>query len=630
MSYEKHLIIDKRFWPTFWTQFFGAFNDNVFKNALVMLITYQAYKLGNLGPESMVALCGGVFILPFFLFSAIAGQICDKYPKNKLMVMIKIWEIIVMVIGAAGFIFENVPVLIGTLFFMGLQSTFFGPVKYSVLPELVDKEELVQGNALVEMGTFVAILLGTICGGILISYTDVGVYYISMAVISFAIVGTLFSLKVNKLDAGQSDLKISKNPFTSTVDILKITKKKKSVFLSVLGISWFWFLGAALLSMFPGFVKNYIGGNENVVTLFLSVFSIGVAVGSILCEKMSKERLELGLVPFGTIGISLFLFDLVFVNLPVVDTSSVLGISDLFKDSSYIRVLIDLFGLSIFSGFYTVPLYTFVQEKSNANERSRVIAGLNIWNALFMVISSVLLIVLYSFELDMLQIFGIFGILNLLVAIYIYSIIPEFLLRFIAVILTRLIYRLKVIDHDKIPREQGAILTSNHVSFADWLVIYAGVKRPVRFVMYYKFMKIPLVSFLFRDAKVIPIAGKKEDPQILAQAMDEIEKALNQGDLICIFPEGSITKDGELDGFRPGIEHILDKTPVPVIPMTLHGLWGSFLSRKYNGKAMSSYKTLLTRWFAKVELRIYDKWDASEVSAKKLEDFTRNKLDSDN
>lgn len=616
---------DKRFWPVFWTQFFGAFNDNVFKNALVILITFQAYKLGNLAPEQMVAISGGIFILPFFLFSAMAGQICDRYPKHKLIFYIKIWEIIVMLFGALGFVTQNIELLLGTLFFMGLQSTFFGPIKYSILPELVTDEELVKGNALVASGTFVSILLGTILGGGLIAIEGTGRMATGVAVVLFAGVGTIFSSRVQKLSPANPNLKVSYGLFKPTWKIAKVTSRIKSVFLAVLGISWFWFLGAALLSMFPGYGKNVLGTDESVVTLFLALFSIGVGVGSMICEKLSRKQVELGLVPFGTIGISAFVIDLYLVGTPQLGLNQA-DVLEFIQYPIHWRILIDLFMLSVFSGFFIVPLYTFIQHRSEDGERSQVIAGLNIINAFFMVCSAILLAVLYELGLSIPQIFGVWGLLNLLVAVYIYTVIPEYLMRFLAMILTWLIYHLKVKGDEHIPHDGAAIITCNHVTFIDWLIIAAGIRRPMRFVMYYKFMQIPLIGFLFRDAKVIPIAGKKEDPQLLAQAMEEIDQALKNGDLICLFPEGEITRDGELCPFKPGIERILAKTPVPVIPMTLNGLWGSFFSRAHGGRALSKPGIILKRLFGRIHLDIFPPWKPEDVSAAKLEEFTKSKL----
>lgn len=622
---KKNLLLDRRYWPSFWTQFCGAFNDNIFKNALVILITYRSFQLGAIKPEMMVALCGGIFILPFFLFSATAGQVCDKYTKNKLMFYIKVWEIAVMLIGAYGFISENVIVLLVTLFLMGLQSTFFGPLKYSILPELLETEELVKGNAYFSMGTFVSILLGTILGGVLIGIESIGGYLVSSAVIIMAIIGTLFSKGVQDLPATNPELKINIGIIKPTWEILKIANAKKSVFLAIMGISWFWFLGAALLSMFPVYVKDIIGGDEQVVTLFLALFSIGVATGSIICERLSRDGLELGLVPLGTFGISLFLLDLFLLDVKA-KPETIIGVGEFLSSGVSFRILLDLFFLSIFSGFYTVPLYTFIQQYSADSIRSRVIAGLNIYNSLFMVVSAVLLILFYQMGLNVPQIYGILALVNLVVAFVIYFKIPEFLLRFIAAVLIKFIYRVKVHGQENIPREGGCILVCNHVSFIDWLVIYGNIKRPVRFVMYHKFLKLPLVGFLFRDAKVIAIAPKKEDPKRLEDALNSIEQGLNQGDIICLFPEGAITKDGDLAEFRPGIERMLEKSPVPVIPMSLHGLWGSFFSKMY-GKGLSKPKVALKNWLMPISIKIYEKWDPEQVSAAKLEEYLRSKVD---
>lgn len=627
MEYQEHLIKDKRFWPSFWTQFFGAFNDNVFKNALVILIAFQTFSLMGLNSEQMVALCGGIFILPFFLFSALAGQICDKYPKDKLMFYIKVWEVIVMLIGSIGFLLNNVSMLLVTLFLMGLQSTFFGPVKYSILPELINDDELVHGTALVEMGTFVSILLGTILGGLLIGLGELGRIYVSIGVVTFALIGVVFSMKIRVPKRTYPSLKINFGLIKPTWDVIQIARKKKSVFLSVIGISWFWFLGASLLSLFPVYAQKVLNSNEHVVTLFLALFSIGVGVGSVLCEKLSRKRLELGLVPFGTIGMSLFIFDLFLVGSPNFISEVPFGLSEFFSHQVSYRIVFDLLGLSVFSGFFIVPLYTIIQQYSDKELRSRVIAANNIINAFFMVVASLLLTLFYALGLSIPEIYLILAVFNLLASAYIYSIIPEFLLRFCAMIVTRIMYRLKVKGHENIPDEGACIITCNHVSYVDWLVVSAAVKRPIRFVMWYKFMQIPIIKFFFRDAKVIPIAGANENRSILLDAMKEIDRAIENGDIICIFPEGAITSTGKLSPFKTGIEKIVEGKDIPVIPMTLNGLWGSFFSRVHKKKAMSSMKIFMSRWFSKVDVEIYPAWKSQDITAKKIEEFTNEKLD---
>lgn len=620
---KNNLLTSNRFWPIFWTQFSGAMNDNIFKNALIILIAYQSTSILGLRPEQMVALCGGLFILPFFVFSSIAGELTDKFPMHKLVIFTKILELFIVIIGAVGFILNIVPLLLFCLFLLGLQSTLFGPVKYSILPELITEEELVKGNAFVEMGTFLAILIGTIAGGSLIA-SEKGGIYISIATVIVAMVGVFLSFKVKAIATVDATRKINLNIFQSTVEIIGISRKTRSVFISILGISWFWFFGATLLSVFPVYVKTSLFGSEHVVTLLLAIFSIGVAIGSVICEKLSHERLELGLVPFGSIGLSVFVLDLYFAgSLPATDVAR--GINELLAVKGIYRILFDLLGLSVMSGFFIVPLYTFIQTRSERSDRARVIAANNIVNALFMVASAGVLVGLYSMGLKAVDIFLALFILNTLVAVYIYTVIPEFLLRFICFILTRMIYRVKVDGHKNIPIEGPAVLICNHVSFVDWLIVASSIKRPVRFVMHYSFTQIPFISFFLRGAKVIPIAGTKEDPKIMDEAFDKIKQTLDEGELVCIFPEGQITKDGKLNVFRPGIERILQQSKVPVVPMTINGLWGSFFSRKY-GKAATNLTVIPRRIWSKVNLDIDPSIPATDVSAKGLEDYVLSML----
>lgn len=429
---SKGLMWDKCFWPTFWTQFLGAFNDNVYKNAMVLLIAYKSYSLLGLNPGSMVSLAGGVFILPFFLFSATSGQICDKMPKHKLMVIIKVWEILVMFLGAAGYLLGNVHILMLALFLMGTQSTVFGPVKYSILPELIKEEELVEGNALFQMGTFVSILLGTILGGVLISVENVGPQYVSIAVIVLAIMGTFTATKIQELPANDPDLKVQYGIIKPTWQIIKLSLEKKEVFLGVFGISWYWFYGAALLTIFPLYVKNILSSNEHVATLFLATFSIGVAVGSVICGKLSKNELEVGLVPVGAIGLSIFPIDLFFIGKPAFAQAAgeLFNISQFLSNPISVRILIDLFLISVFSGFYIVPLYTLIQQRSRPEVRSRIIAGNNILNALFMVVASIMLMICFGKGISEPQMYLILSIQNALVCLYMFKSSHEYLTRF--------------------------------------------------------------------------------------------------------------------------------------------------------------------------------------------------------
>ncbi len=573
------LLSRKRFGPLFWTLFFGALNDNFLKNSLVILITYKSLSLWGLPPAQMVALSGGIFILPFFLFSTLAGQLSDKYEKSKIVRYTKLAEIALMAIAAYGFFAETYELLILVLFFTGVQATFFGPVKYSILPQHLGDTELVAGNALVELGTFIAILIGTIAGGILISMQPAGAMYVSIGLLSASLIGYVAAHFVPLAPSFQTDLHIHKNPISQFVEITAITKKIRSVYLSVLGISWFWFFGSVVLSLLPIYTKDVLSGSESVVTYFLAIFTIGVAVGSMLCETLSFNRLELGLVPLGSFFVTVFTLDLAIVGQPY-GFMSPLGILDFLAQPGGIRISMDLLLLSVAAGFMIVPLYTLIQQRSEPKFRSRIIAGNNILNAFFMVVSSVLLMLLLKWQVSIPMILGILGVANLLVSLYIYSVIPEFFLRFLTWILARVFYRLRIRGLEHIPQDGPALLICNHVSFVDWLIIGAGIQRPIRFVMDHRFTKIPFFNILLRQAKVIPISSFKESPETMERAFESVARELQNGELVCIFPEGKLTRDGNLSPFRPGVERILKQTPVPVVPMALRGLWGSFFSYK--------------------------------------------------
>jgi len=349
-----HLLKTRKFWPLFWTQFLGAFNDNFLKNAMVILITFKAVAVFGIPASQMVALAGGVFILPFFLFSATAGQLADKMEKSRLVRWIKLAEIGIMLLAAIGFLSEHFEFLLLVLFLMGLHSTFFGPIKYSILPQHLSEAELVEGNALVEAGTFLAILLGTIAGGVLVS-TPNGAGVVSVGLTVVAIIGWLTSRSIPVAPAVAPELEVEWNVARPTLEIYRFTKKNRTVFLSILGISWFWFFGAAVLSLFPPYCKEVLHANQGVVTLFLATFSIGIGLGSMLCSRLSRGHLELGLVPLGSLGISIFVTDLYFVGTPAwalqAEAASV-GVMSLLGNGSGWRILFDLLMLSVFSGFF--------------------------------------------------------------------------------------------------------------------------------------------------------------------------------------------------------------------------------------------------------------------------------------
>ena len=595
---QYELLRQKRFLPFFLTQFLGAFNDNVYKNALVILVAFHAASLSRLDANTLSNLAQALFILPFFLFSATAGQIADKLEKSFLIRLVKIAEIAIMVLGSMGLHWRSLPLLMTALFLMGLHSTVFGPVKYAYLPQHLKQEEIVGGNGLVEMGTFLAILVGTLLGGYLIAEGSAAP--VAVTVVALAALGYLASRWVPHSPAAAPELTINWNPFSETWRILQFIRGNRTVFLSVLGISWFWFLGALYLSQFPVYTKEVLFGKEEVVTLLLALFSVGVGVGSLLCERASGRRIELGLVPFGSIGLTLFGIDFYFASTGLA-THAPAGAMDFLREPAHWRILADLALIGIFGGFYIVPLYTLIQTRTEASHRSRVIAGNNVLNALFVVGAAVLAIALLDLGFSIPQLFLAAALLNAVVAIYIYTLVPEFLMRFLIWLLVHTVYRLEKSGLEHIPESGPAVLICNHVSYVDALVIAAACPRPVRFVMDHQIFRIPVLSFIFRTGRAIPIAPAREDPEALERAYDQIAKALEDGDLIGIFPEGTITHDGQLNPFKPGVKKIVDRTPVPVVPLALRGLWGSFFSR-HEGPAMTKWSRILKRVFSRISL----------------------------
>ena len=579
------LLGQRRFGPFFLTQFFGAFNDNVYKNALIILIAFQSAGQGLGDSNTLINLSAGLFILPFFLFSATAGQLADKHEKSRFIRWVKAMEIVIMSVAVAGFRLGEVPLLMGLLFLMGTQSTLFGPVKYGILPQHLRDEELVGGNGLVEMGTFLAILLGTLAGGVLIGIPGDGAALVSITVVVLACLGFLSSLGIPRAPPVAPGLRINWNPLTETWRNISFAHGNRTVFLSILGISWFWLLGATYLAQLPNFTKTTLGGNEQVVTLLLTLFSIGIGVGSLLCERLSDRKVELGLVPFGSIGLTLFGIDLFLAVGGHPVAGAALDAAGFLHAPGSARVLFDILMLGLFGGFYIVPLYALVQQRSEPSHRSRIIAANNILNALFMVVSAAMAILILNAGLSISQLFLVIAVMNAAVALYIYTLVPEFLMRFLVWMLIHSIYRIRKQGLEHIPENGSAVLVCNHVSFVDALVIAGCIRRPVRFVMHYRFYELPVLNFIFRTAGAIPIATGRENPQMLARAYEQISRYLEQGEVVCIFPEGRLTPDGEIKTFQPGVEKIIRRNPVPVVPMALRGLWGSFFSRK-GGAAM--------------------------------------------
>jgi len=526
-------------------------------------------------------------------------------------------------LALAGFTLGNTWILMGVLFLMGIHSAFFGPVKYAVLPQHLHAEELVGGNAWVGAATFLAILLGTITGGVLAGSAQ---YHgiLPFVLVIIAVSGFCTSTFVPKAPPVAQNVKLNWNPLVETWRVMKHANQNPAVFLSIMGISWFWLIGSVYLTQLPNFTKINLNSDASVVTLLLALFSTGIGIGCLLCERMSGKKVELGLVPFGAIGITAFGVDLHFAG-SAFSSAQALHFASFLLTPHAIRVMIDIVGIGTFGGFYIVPLYAMVQQRTEPEKRARVIAANNVMNALFMVASAgISAVMLGPAGLSIPQLFLAAALMNVAVIVFICQQIPEFTMRFMVWILGHTMYRVRHINLHNIPDEGAAVVVCNHVSFVDALLLAGASRRPLRFVMHKPIFDVPGLNFIFRTAGAVPITSKNVDPVIFKAAFDAVDNYLAEGEVVCIFPEGKLTKTGELDEFKAGIEHIIARRPVPVVPMALKGLWGSFFSYA-EGKAMAK---LPQRFWSRVTIVAGEPVPPEQVTAKLLQQRVQQLLDA--
>jgi 1-acyl-sn-glycerol-3-phosphate acyltransferase len=526
------------------------------------------------------------------LFSAFAGELADKHDKAWIMRRVKWLEVLIMSCAAVALYVQAWIVLLALLFLMGTQSAFFGPVKYALLPQTLSDKELVSGNALVETGTFLSILLGTLLAGLIAHHPDSNLIA-GIAVLVFALLGVLSAHAIPPAPAGNPGLNLRYKPVSLMRQTLRFARKDKVTLQAILGISWFWFLGASYLTQFPKYTA-LLGGGETGVSFLLTLFSIGIAVGALLCDKLSGHRIEPGIVPLGSIGLTVFGLHLFFAT-PANPTPHA-DLLAFVTDPALTWVFIDLLMIGVFGGIFIVPLYSLMQQRADKAARARVIAANNIFNALFMVASAILgITLLVVVELSIAEFFLLLTLLNLVVALYVSKLVPIFALRFFTWMITHTLYRVTHKDLHHIPDKGGALLICNHVSYMDAPLLAGACHRPIRFVMFEDLYKIPVLHWFFRTSKVIPISHRG---RTIRTAMNEIQRALDNGEIVLIFPEGHLTYDGEVDDFRRGMDMILQRSPVPVVPLALQGLWGSYFSR-HGGKAMLK---LPKRFWSKVTI----------------------------
>ncbi|MEM9623019.1 MAG: MFS transporter [Pseudomonadota bacterium] len=605
------LMRQRRFAALFHTQFLGAFNDNVFKAALSLIFVYSGMIAAD-ATDTFVNAAAGLFILPFFLFSATAGQLADKLEKSQLVRSIKLMEIVIALFGAVAVYLQNVYAMLFVLFLLGVQSTFFGPLKFSILPQQLDESELIGGNAQIEMGTFVAILLGTIVGGIVAVQADLDLWLTAL-VGGIALLGYIASRFIPECPATEPELKVDWNPFRATWRMVQDARGNHSVFLAILGISWFWLLGSVLLAQIPNLTKVYLQGGATVVTLILATFTIAVAVGSLMCERLSGHKIELGIVPLGAIGLSLAGLDLYFA-ISALDVSTQREWLAFAQAPGAWRLLLDTALIGFFGGLFIVPLYALIQTRTAAGQRARIIAVNNVFNAIFMVAGAALAIVCLGIAgMSIPDFLLMIIVMNVAVSAFVFQQVPEFAMRFLIWMLSHTMYRVQHDGLQQIPEEGPAVIVCNHVTFVDALLLAGAVRRPIRFIMFKPIYDIPVLNFVFRVGGAIPIQAEKENKAAFDEAFVRIRETLAAGELVCIFPEGALTRDGEIAEFRRGVERIVRESQVPVVPMALQGLWGSFFS--HSGGVFKNP----SRFWSRVRVRAGGLIAPAEVSAERLQ-----------
>lgn len=607
------LLTQRRFAPFFWTQALGAFNDNVFKNVLLLLLTFVAVPRYGWDTGLLNNLAAGLFILPFLLFSAWGGLLADRLDKRRLVRRLKVLELVTMSMAAAAVWYEAYAVLLALLFMMGTQSALFGPVKYAILPQHLSPTELVKGNAWISLGTFLSILLGTLLAGVLASLGGAWARgSIAATLVMLSLLGLVASLWVPSAPPSQAGT-TQWRPWHGGREVMRDAWRQPRVFRALLGISLFWFLGACYLTQLPAWTRDVVHGNEAVVSALLGAFALGVGVGALLCARLSAGRLEVGLIPAGAMLFGLAGLDLG-LSQPLAGSDT--GLAVLSLSPGFWRQMLDFAVIGLGGGLYIVPLYTLIQLESGDDNRARMIAANNILNALFMVLAAGFGVVVLSVIGASLNTFMLaLSAVSLTLAAIILCMVPRPALRLSIFMLIRVLYRLRFRGRQSVPARGAALVVCNHVSFMDALILGGGCPRPLRFLMDRPIYESPWLNWFFRIAGAIPVDSERCDPGGVRRALDEVSHALRQGEVVMLFPEGRLTSDGEMQRFRRGIDIILARDPVPVVPAGLAGLWGSWTSNR-GGKALTKWPR---RFRARVALHFGDPIPVGEAKRADME-----------
>lgn len=548
------LLAHQGFQSFLWTQFLGAFNDNIYK----MVVSLRAVHVAAGESSFYLSLAGAVFVIPFLLFSGYSGHLADAISKRRVLIAVKVFEVAVMLAGIASFFTTRIEYMLGILFLMALHSTIFSPAKYGIVPEMLPQGELSRANALLEMSTFVAIVLGTAIAGVLFDLWKLTPWYLGFVMTGVAVMGLLTSLRITRVPPSGSSEKFRWNPFAEIITGTRHLMADRPLLATVAGISYFWFLGALFQMDLLLFGTEVLKVEPRFVSLMVAALAVGIGVGSMLAGRLSGSKVELGLVPLGSGLMSIFCVVLWAVS------------------HSYVGSVIALSLLGVASGLFIVPLNAYMQQRAESKEKGRIVATNNFWNTAGLLLASGVLSLLHDvLHVRPDRLILVFGIVTLLVTVYIVRLVPAFLVRFLFWAVTHILYRVQIFGKENVPERGAAVLVVNHVTFLDGPFITACVQRFVRFMIWKPFMEHPALRAFFRLAKAISV---DTSPRDVISSFRAARQELAEGHVICIFPEGGLTRTGNPRPFKRGLERMLKGLDVPVIPVHLGGVWESFFS----------------------------------------------------
>lgn len=610
----KALRKQRGFVPLFIAQFGGALNDNIFRSAILILIAFELTQSAS-STAILNNLALILFLLPMIILSPLAGQLADRADKSKMMAKNKIAEIVICLLATLAFALDSSYFMLFVLFLLGAQSAMFGPNKFAFLPQILPRHLILKGNAIVAAGSFIAITFGVLLGGMLTTLDNIWLIA-GPIMLTVAVIGYRATLAFPTVARGNPELKIDANLFRQSIRGFQIGREDKFTWLSMLGLSWFWAFGSALLTQIPAYTRYVLGGDTAVVTALIAIFVTGLALGAFLSTRTEASRTEPGLIPVALMGLILSGFILA-IDPPI--STDMQGMGEIFSQWSGRQAGLGMLLFGTFGGLYLVPQYSLIQQRTNLASRARVIAATNLLNAVFMIAASVLGLVLLGFlEWSIQGYFALYCAASLFIlALQLREFSHEFW-RLIGYAISRTMYPIRVESKTNIPESGPALLVCNHLSYADAVVLFGTIDRRTRFIMEDIYHRIPVLNWAFRGARTIPIASPLKNRKIFQDAEDSAVEALQNGELVFIFPEGRLSPTGEQIAFKRGTMRILERHPVPVVPVAIKGLWGSYFSHGGGRPALKGFPKW--RWRRRqVVVCFGEALQAEEVDLKKLE-----------